>query len=60
LAGLSVEIGETTERVLILVGQLEEASLSLMMVREEEVIIVLRVGCTICSLMFLRVYDEGT
>jgi hypothetical protein len=60
LAGVSIEAGEATERASILAGQLEEASLSLVMVREEEAAMVLRVGCTICRLVIPRVQDEGT
>ena len=38
LAGLSVEAGEVTERASILTGQLEEASLSLILLKKEKVI----------------------
>ena len=60
LAGVSLEAGEATERASILAGQLEEASLSLVMAREEEAAMAPRVGCTICRLMTPRVQDEGT
>jgi hypothetical protein len=55
LAGVSFEAGEATERALILAGQLEEASLSLVMVREEEAIMALRSECIICRLTIPRV-----
>jgi hypothetical protein len=60
LAGVSIEAGEATERASILAGQLEEASLSLVMAREEEAAMAPRVGCTICRLVTPRVQDEGT
>jgi hypothetical protein len=55
LAGVSIEAGKTIERASILAGQLEKAFLFLVMVREEEAVIVLRVGYTICRLVILRV-----
>jgi hypothetical protein len=58
LAGLSVEIGKAIERVSILAGQLEEASLFLVIIREEEATIVLRNECTICHLVTLRMRDN--
>jgi hypothetical protein len=36
LAGLNVEAGKVTERVLILAGQLKEVSLSLILLKEKE------------------------
>jgi len=38
LAGLNVEAGKIIERAAILAGQLEEVSLSLILLKEEEVI----------------------
>jgi hypothetical protein len=55
LAGLSIEAGKAIKRVSILAGQLEEVFLFLMIVREEEAAIVLKVGCIICRLMIPRV-----
>jgi len=37
LAGLSVEAGEIIERASILAGQLEEVSLSLILLKKEEI-----------------------
>jgi hypothetical protein len=60
LAGLSVEVGEATERASILAGQLEEASLSLVMAREEETTVAPRNECTICHLVTPRTRDNTT
>ena len=70
LAGVSLEAEEATERASILAGQLEEASLSLVMAREEEAIMAPRdecttcrpmtSECTICRLVSPRVQDKST
>jgi hypothetical protein len=60
LAEISLKIGEITERALILTGQLEKTSLSLIMVREEEAITVLKIGCTIYRLVTFIIQDKGT
>jgi hypothetical protein len=60
LAGLNIEAGKATERASILAGQLKEISLSLIMAREEKVIIVLRNECTICHLITPRIKDNTT
>jgi hypothetical protein len=60
LAKMSIKVRETIKRALILAGQLEEASLFLIIIREEEAVMVLRVGCTICRLVTLRVQDKAT
>jgi hypothetical protein len=60
LAKISIKAGKATEKVSILIGQLEKASLSLVIVREEEAAITLKVGCIICRLITSTVQDEGT
>jgi hypothetical protein len=55
LTGISLEAGETTERVSILAGQLKEVSLFLMIAREEEAVRVLKVRYIICRLVTPRV-----
>jgi hypothetical protein len=55
LAELSIETGKATKKVSILAGQLEKAFLSLVMAREEETVMVLRVGYTIYRLMISKV-----
>jgi len=60
LTGLSVEIGEATERVSILAGQLEEASLFLIMVREEKAMITPKNECIIYHLMTPGTRDNTT
>jgi hypothetical protein len=60
LVELSVEIGEMIERVLILAGQLEEASLFLVMAREKEAIIALKNECIICHLITSGIRDNMT
>jgi hypothetical protein len=57
LAELSVEAGEIIERALILTGQLEEASLSLIMFREKKAIIALKNECIIYRLIIPRIRD---
>jgi hypothetical protein len=51
LAGLSVEIGKAIKKASILAGQLEKASLFLVIVREEKVIIALKNEYIICHLV---------
>jgi hypothetical protein len=41
LAGLSVEVGEITEKASILAGQLKKISLSLILLKEKKVIEIL-------------------
>jgi hypothetical protein len=60
LVGLNVEVGEVIERVSILAGQLEEASLFLVMVREKEVMIAPRNEYIICHLVTSRIRDNTT
>ena len=60
LAGLNVETGKTIERASILAGQLEKVSLSLVMAREEEAIIVLKNEYTICYLITLGIKNNTT
>jgi uncharacterized protein YoxC len=59
LAGLNIETEEITEKASILAGQLKKTSLSLVMTREEEIIITLKNECTICRLTTLRIRDES-
>ena len=58
LAGLNVETEKVIKRVSILAGQLEKTSLSLVMAREEEIIITLRNECTICHLITFGIRDN--
>ena len=60
LVELSVEIGEMIERVLILAGQLEEASLFLVMAREKEAIIALKNEYIICHLVTPGIKNNTT
>jgi hypothetical protein len=55
LAGISLKAGKTIKRVSILVKQLKKVSLFLVVVREEEAAIILRIGYTIYRLMTPRV-----
>jgi hypothetical protein len=55
LAKMSIKAGKTIKRVSILARQLKEISLSLVMAREKEAVIVLKVECAICRLMTPRV-----
>jgi hypothetical protein len=55
LVKMSLEARKTIERASILVKQLEKISLSLVMIREEETAIILKVGYIICRLMIPRV-----
>jgi hypothetical protein len=58
LAGLSIEAGKAIERVSILAGQLEKASLSLIMIREKKAIIALKNECIIYHLVTPRIRDN--
>jgi hypothetical protein len=58
LARLSIKTGEATERTSILAGQLEEISLSLIIVREEEAAMISKVRYIIYRLMTPRVQDK--
>jgi hypothetical protein len=60
LAGLSVEAGKATKKASILAGQLEKASLSLVIVREEEVIMTPKNEYIICYLVIPRIRDNTT
>jgi hypothetical protein len=60
LARVSLKAGKTTEKASILAGQLEKISLSLIITREKEAAIVLKVGYIICRLMTPRVQDKVT
>ena len=55
LTGLSVEAGKATKRVSILAGQLEKASLFLIIAREKEAVMALKIECTICRLTIPRI-----
>ena len=55
LAGLSIEIGKTTEKTSILAEQLKKASLSLVMARKKKAAGTPRIGYTICHLITPRV-----
>jgi uncharacterized protein YwgA len=60
LAEMNIEIKKTIKKISILTEQLEKISLFLIVTREEEVAMVLRIGCTIYRLITPRVQDEGT
>jgi len=55
LIRLSIKAEKTIKRASILAGQLEEASLFLIMIRKEKAIITPKTGYTICRLMTPRV-----
>jgi hypothetical protein len=55
LAGVSLKAGETTEKVSILAGQLKEIFLFLVIIREEEIAMALRVRYIICRLVTPKV-----
>jgi hypothetical protein len=57
---MSLKAGKATERALILVEQLEKASLSLVITEEKKAIMVLRNECIIYRLTILRIRDEST
>jgi hypothetical protein len=60
LAGLSVEIGKTIKKASILAGQLEKASLSLVIIREKETIMAPKNEYIICRLVTPRTRDNTT
>jgi hypothetical protein len=60
LAGLSVETREATEKASILAGQLKKASLFLIIVREKEIIIILKNECIIYRLVIPRIRNNTT
>jgi hypothetical protein len=55
LAKVSIKVGKAIERASILAEQLEEISLSLVIIREEEAVMALKVGYIICRLVTLKV-----
>jgi uncharacterized coiled-coil protein SlyX len=55
LTEVSIKIEKTIKRVSILAGQLKEIFLSLIIVREKEAIMILKVGYIICRLVILKV-----
>jgi hypothetical protein len=58
LAGLSVEAEKAIKKASILAGQLEKASLSLVMAKEEEAAIAPKIGYIIYRLTIPRVQNE--
>ena len=60
LAGLSVEAKKIIKRALILAGQLEEISLSLIIIREKEAVITLKNEYTIYRLIAPRIRDHAS
>ena len=60
LAGLNVETGEAIERISILAGQLKKVSLSLVIAREKEIIMVPKNEYIICRLVTLRIRNNMT
>jgi hypothetical protein len=57
---MSLEAGKIIERASTLAEQLEKASLFLIMAREKEAAMILKIGYIICRLVTLRVQDEAT
>jgi hypothetical protein len=55
LIKMNIKTGKTTKRVSILTGQLEKTSLSLIMIREKEAAMILKIRYTICRLVILKV-----
>jgi hypothetical protein len=55
LARVSLKAGKVIKRVSILAGQLEKISLSLIMIREEEAVIALKIRCIICRLVTSKI-----
>jgi hypothetical protein len=55
LAGVSIKTKKAIERVSILAGQLEKVFLFLMIVKEKEAVMALKVRYTICRLVISRV-----
>jgi hypothetical protein len=51
---MSLEIKKAIKKASILAGQLEKTSLSLIMAREKEIIIVLRDECITCRLIISK------
>jgi hypothetical protein len=60
LIRLSVEAGEITERVSILVGQLKKVSLSLILSKKEEVTGIPDNEYIICRLIAFRIKDYAS
>jgi hypothetical protein len=60
LVGISLEAGKTIKKVSILVRQLEKTSLSLVMAKEKEAVMIPKIGYTIYRLIIPRVQDKGT
>jgi hypothetical protein len=60
LAGMSIKTEKTTKKVSILAGQLEKTSLSLVIIRKEEAVMILKIRYIIYRLMTPRVQNEKT
>jgi hypothetical protein len=60
LAGVSIKIEKTTKKASILAGQLEKISLSLVITREKETAMVLKIEYTIYRLVTPRVQNKET
>jgi hypothetical protein len=60
LAGLNIKARKATERVSILIGQLKKVFLSLVIIRKEEAVMVLKIKYTIYRLMTPRTRDNTT
>jgi uncharacterized coiled-coil protein SlyX len=55
LTEINIKIEKTIKRVSILIRQLKKISLSLIIVREKEAVIILKIGYTIYRLVTLKV-----
>jgi hypothetical protein len=55
LINVSLKAGKAIEKVSILAGQLEKVSLFLVMAKEEEIVIILKIRYTICRLVTPKV-----
>jgi hypothetical protein len=55
LAEMSIKVGKATKKVSILAGQLKKTFLSLIITKEEEIAIILKIRYIICRLVTLRI-----
>jgi hypothetical protein len=60
LAEMNLKVGKVIKRALILAKQLEKTFLSLIIIRKEKAVMILRIGYTIYRLITLTVQDKGT
>jgi hypothetical protein len=60
LIKMNIKAKKAIKRASILAGQLEKISLSLVIIREKEAAITLKIECAICRLITLRVQNKAT